>query len=321
MNEFVIPSVRATATGTIDRVFPFERAVRLKSEFARVFSHHLGCLESGSRFETESLLVTGQSGSGKTKEIEELLKRFNAGNIRLPTGQPARFAECMLKGTLGWKDLGRNSMRAIGFPLSDRARLTQIEIWERVVTEAKLAGVVGIHYDEAQHIFRKKNETDRLAILDSFKTLMKSHDWPLMLIFSGVPELDGYLREEPQLYRLLNRIKFNDVSLPDDFDTVHEIVGSYALSSKLELDAGIPTEDFYHRLVVAGAYRWGLVIKLTIKAIGVARVKGASALNIGHFIDAWVNKTESNPAATPFTHSGYDTMFRKDHPYLEALND
>lgn len=320
MNEFVIPAIRETAANTVDRIFPFERAVRLKKEFAGVFSHHLGCLESGARFETESILVTGQSGSGKTKEIAELLKRFNASNILLPSGQPARFAECELKGTLGWKDLGKNSMRAIGFPVADRARLTQVEIWERVVTEAKLAGVVGIHYDEAQHIFRKKNETDRLAILDSFKTLMKSHDWPLMLIFSGVPELDGYLQEEPQLYRLINRIRFQDVSLPDDFDTVHEIVSSYALSSKLELDGSIPTEDFYHRLVVAGAFRWGLVIKLTIKAIGIARETGMNALNAGQFIKAWVDKTDTNPAATPFTHSGFETMFRKDHPYLAAFS-
>ena len=320
MNEFVIPAIRETAASTVDLLFPFKRAKRLKKEFARIFSNHLGCLESGARFETESILVTGQSGSGKTKEIAELLKRFNASNILLPSGQPARFAECALKGTLGWKDLGKNSMRAIGFPVANIARLTKVELWERVVTEAKLAGVVGIHYDEAQHIFRKKSETDRLAILDSFKTLMKSHDWPLMLIFSGVPELDGYLQEEPQLYRLINRIRFKDISLPDEFDTVHEIVSSYALSSELELDGSIPHEDFYHRLVVAGAFRWGLVIKLTIKAIGVARETGMSALNAGHFIEAWVDKTDTNPAATPFTHSGFETMFRKDHPYLAAFS-
>lgn len=319
MNEFVIPAIRDTAAHTVDRVFPLERAERLKSEFASVFSHHLGCLESGSRFETESILVTGQSGSGKTKEIEELLKRFNASNIPLPSGQSARFAECILTGTQGWKDLGRNSIQAIGFPLDSRARLTQVEIWERVVTEAKLAGVVGIHYDEAQHIFRKKSDADRPAILDSFKTLMKSHDWPLILIFSGVPELDGYLREEPQLYRLINRIKFNDISLPDDFDTVHEIVGSYAVSSKLELEDKILTEDFYHRLVAAGAFRWGLIIKLTIGAIGVARVQNTSTLRVDHYIDAWVAKTQSNPAATPFTHSGFETMYRRDHPFVEAL--
>ncbi|MEL6692735.1 MAG: ATP-binding protein [Pseudomonadota bacterium] len=319
MSEFVIPEIRETAAFTEDRVFPLKRAVRLKTEFARVFSHHLGSMESGARFETESILVTGQSGSGKTKEIRELLKRFNGSDIALPSGQPARFAECILTGTQGWKDLGRNTIRAIGFPLHEKARLTQAEIWERVVDEAKLAGIVGIHYDEAQHIFRKKNDTDRLAILDSFKTLMKSHDWPLILIFSGVPELSGYLRQEPQLYRLINRIEFEDISLPDDFETVHEIVGSYAMKSELQVEDGILTEDFYHRLVAPGAFRWGLTIKLTIGAIGAAKVEGSGMLRADHFIDVWVSKTQANRAATPFTHSGFETMYRRDHPFVEAL--
>lgn len=156
MNEFIIPSVRETATDTVDRIFPLKRAADLKDPFARVFSHHPGCLENGAQFETESILLTGQSGSGKSKEISELLKRFNASEIRLPSGQPARFAECILGGTQGWKGLGRNTNKAIGYPLSDKARLTQVQIWERVVVEAKLAGYVGIHYDEAQHVFRKK---------------------------------------------------------------------------------------------------------------------------------------------------------------------
>ncbi|WP_240910377.1 hypothetical protein [Pontivivens nitratireducens] len=122
MNEFVIPEVRNTVADTVDCVFPLERAVRLRDEFARVFSQHLGSLESGSRFETESILVTGQSGSGKTKEIAELLKRFNSSEIPLPSGRSALFAECILTGTQGWKDLGRNTIRAIGYPLDDRSR-------------------------------------------------------------------------------------------------------------------------------------------------------------------------------------------------------
>lgn len=319
MSEFVIPGIRSTAASTADRVFPLERATRLKTEFARVFSQHLGNLESGARFETECILVTGQSGSGKTREIAELLKRFNASGIPLPGGRPARFAECILSGTQSWKDLGRNTIRALEYPLNDKARLTRNEIWERIVTEARLAGFVGIHYDEAQHIFRKKSEQELFAILNSFKTLMKSHDWPLILIFSGVPELEDYLRQEPQLHRLVNRIEFEDVSLPEDYDTVHEIVGSYALQAGLEVDEAILTEDFYHRLATAGAFRWGLIIKLTIGAVGVARVASAVELQVGHFIDAWVSKTQANRAATPFTHRAYETMYRKDHPFVEAL--
>lgn len=170
MNEFIIPGIRDTAAETAEKVFPLDRAKLLQGEFSKVFSHHLGSMISGARFETESLLVTGQSGTGKSREIGNLLERFNASKAMLPSGKPARFAECILKGTQGWKDLGRSTVGAVGLPLGEKVKMTQAQYWDCAVREAKLNGVIGIHYDEAQHIFRKKNEAERLAILDSFKT-------------------------------------------------------------------------------------------------------------------------------------------------------
>jgi len=97
------------------------------------------------------------------------------------------------------------------------------------------------------------------------------------------------------------------------------MVGNYAVSSRLELEDQILTEGFYHRFLAAGAFRWGLIIKLTICAKGVARVQNKSTLRVEHYSDAWVAKTQSNPAATPFTHSGFETMYRRDRPFVEAL--
>lgn len=150
---------------------------------------------------------------------------------------------------------------------------------------------------------------------------MKSHEWPLILIFSGVPELDDYLKEEPQLYRLLNRIQFEDVELPENLETVHQIVGSYAIEANLTIDEPLLSSEFYERLVAAGAYRWGLVIKLTIGAISASRVAGTGYLTREHFIDAWVGKTQTFRAGTPFTHSSYETIYRKDHPFISALTN
>ena len=101
--------------------------------------------------------------------------------------------------------------------------------------------------------------------------------------------------------------------------TVHEIVGSYALQAGLDVDETLLTADFYHRLVSAGAFRWGPIIKLTVDAIAAASAENTGVLSRDHFIDAWVAKTQANRAATPFTHSGFETMYRKDHPFVEAL--
>ena len=147
----------------------------------------------------------------------------------------------MLSEIGAWKALGARIATALGYPIGSKSKLTQDEIWDVVVREAKLRGVVGIHFDEVQHIFRKRTDQDHLAILDAFKTLMKAHDWPLILIFSGVPELADYIQEEFQLYRLLGVLPSEDASLPDDFQTIHEIVGSYALEAGIEVDEDLMT--------------------------------------------------------------------------------
>lgn len=199
--------------------------------------------------------------------------------------------------------------------------LTQYEIWRIVVREAKLRGVAGIHFDEVQHIFHQKAEADRLAILDAFKTLMKSHEWPLMLIFSGIPKLEDYIKEEGQLYRLLRVLPFEDVCLPEDYQSIHEIVGSYALDAGIEVDADLMTEDFLRRLTAAGAYRWGLIIKIVMQSVTEAQKAGADQIEREHSVEWWVAKTKTAPAASPFWHSDFETLFRKDHPFVRAIGD
>lgn len=202
---------------------------------------------------------------------------------------PARVAECSLKGIETWKDFTKSASDAVGFPIGEKARLTQGEIWGIVVRDAKINGIIGIHFDVVQHIFRKKADVDRLAILDSFKSWMKSHDWPLMLIFSGGPELDDYMREEPRLYRLLDRLPFTDIALPEDYKTIHEIVGSYAISANLDVDPDMMTKDFLDRLVSAGAHRWGLVIRHAASACSIAQDVASPVLTRDHFAEFWVN--------------------------------
>jgi hypothetical protein len=127
------------------------------------------------------------------------------------------------------------------------------------------------------------------------------------------------MREEPQLYRLLNRLPFTDIVLPEDYETIHEIIGSYAISANLEVDPDLMTMDFLDRLVSAGAHRWSLVIRHAASACTIANDANSPALTRDHFAEFWVNKTKIARLATPFLHSGYKTMYRKDHPFIEAL--
>ncbi len=327
MNPFVIPEIVALNTDCTKRHYPLSRGAGLQAAFAQIFSQHLGALRSGGRFETESLMVTGPSGTGKTKEISDMIRRFNESKIQLPDGQPALIIECLLDAKGSWKDLGKTTLRAMGYPISKTSRATQTEIWQRVAYQAKEQGIVAIHYDEAQHILRGRSETERLATLDAFKSLMKHHTWPLMLILSGVPELADYTKEEMQLFRLLTWVNFADIdlsmlddnALPQDYTVIHEIVGSYALTAGLEVDAAIQTQEFYHCLATAAAFRWGILIDLAFKAAANAKKSGNPCLSPEDFVDVWAIKTGMNRAATPFTHEGYRTMFRPDKPFQSSI--
>lgn len=325
-NPFVISSLVDLNADLAQRHFPLARGVKLQQTFAQLFSRHLGLLQSGKQFEAHSLLVTGPSGSGKTTEIDDMLNRFNDSGVPMPGDNRAQFASCVLDAKGSWKDLGRKTLDALGYSITSKTRRTQFEIWNLVILQAKRQGVVGIHYDEAQHIMRGKSEAEVMSVLDAFKTLMKSHDWPLMLILSGVPELGGYVQLEPQLDRLMTRIEFGEIDLnsgegepAQDYHTLNEIVGSYAISAGLDVSGDLQAGDFLHRLATAGAFRWGLVIDLVVDAVAWAKGRQADMMDLSDFVEVWCEKTGMNQIATPFTHEGYDTMFRKDKPFRASI--
>lgn len=320
MKSFIIDEIVNTSEAFNGRLYPLKRAEELEKAFSEMFSWHLGRMRSGIYFESEVLVVTGSSGAGKTTEIEKLMRDFHAFNAILPNEQSAKIAMCVLDRKGSWKDLGRNTLHAIGYPTSDNARMTQSQISRRIKQQSERQGIVAVWYDEAQHILAKKNEEALIEVLDCFKTMVKGPDWPIMLILSGVPELAGIIPALEQLFRKVTHVRLDDIDFAADAEKVHSIVGSYAIEAGLEGDDALDTEDFLHRLTTVSAFRWGLVIELVMKAVGKAVAEHSSRLKVDHFVQAWVAKTGMNPVATPFTHSGYQTMFRKDKPFQAAIS-
>lgn len=313
--SFIIDEIVSSREKLSWRTFPLTRAEELKANIARIFSQHLGDLRQDIGFESQCLVVTGEPGSGKTKEVKYQISQFNDAKILLPDGKPARIVSCLLDAKGGWKDLGSTTLRSLGYPIENLARHTQASITAKIVDHAKRCGVVGIHFDEAQHILRSKNVTNRHVILDSFKTLMKSQEWPLMLILTGIPELMGYVREEPQLHRLSTHQIFPDLDVPADLNVINDIVQSAAIESGLDVSDDIMTRDLYTRLATAGAFRWGLVIGLVIGACEAARVRKSRLLERRDFAEAWCGKVASRNGVNPFMHNAYDLMLRREQPF------
>lgn len=319
MNDFIIPEVVEASSNFNGRYFPLSRAETLRANFAMMFSIHLGCLKSDEYFESEVLVLTGPSGAGKSREMNQLLTKFGASGSLLPSGKPAKMVKCVLDRKDGWKSLGVKTLEAMDFDFNDKARITQTAIWKLVAKQARLQGIVAIHYDETQHILAGKTDTAVEEILDCFKSLLKSTSWPLMLILSGVPELNSYIPEFEQLARKVTQVTFEDIDYDNEAQQVSEIVQNYALRAGLEVDDDLLSVDFIHRLTTAGAFRWGLVFSITKKAVMEALKDHSPTLKRDHYVAMWVNKTKMNHAATPFTHEAYETVFRRDAPYRASI--
>jgi hypothetical protein len=140
-------------------------------------------------------------------------------------------------------------------------------------------------------------------ILDSFKSLLKQPEWPLMLILSGVDSLVHHITSEEQLAYLMRPVSFTEIAMhhPDDLAELVSLCHAYADKAGLDF-SGLNTRDFYERLTCACANRWGLVIELLIDAFVIA-LDGARP-SPARSISAWPSPDEPGCAkAFPLSRS------------------
>ncbi|MFN3276337.1 MAG: ATP-binding protein [Paracoccus sp. (in: a-proteobacteria)] len=261
------------------------------------------------RFEARGLLVTGPSRIGKSAETAHLLAKVNDGSTVMPDGRPANIVSVVLAGTMTWKDLGVHTL-VEGLRLPTKGKVTQREIWDMVRFQAQAQGVHGIHYDECQHIFPKKSAEGRAMILDSFKSLLKHPDWPLMLVLSGVDELVGHIASEEPLAYLLRPVQFLEISLqrPEDQQELNSLCFAYANKAGVDFSA-LSSLDFFRRLNCACGSRWGLFIEMLIDACVTAAGSGASALRSEHFCRVFASGTSLAPGYSPFSIENFEALF------------
>ncbi|WP_406735849.1 ATP-binding protein [Thioclava sp. GXIMD4215] len=305
--------INLSAAGSISTLkaahYSFPRADRLREDMVWMVTDYYAKASLRRPFEARGLLVTGPSRTGKSTEIRRQIDALNDGSTIMPDGRPARFVSVVLKGLLSWKDLGIHTLDQ-GLNYSATGRLTQREVWERVVIQAREQGVIGIHYDECQHIFPRVTGEARAMILDSFKSLLKQPEWPLMLILSGVDSLVQHITSEEQLAYLMRPISFPEVALhrPADLAEMVSLCHAYADKAGLAFDT-LNTRDFYERLACACANRWGLVIELLIDAFVIALNQRASEPSPPHFCLAFTRRTGLREGYSPFSIDSYEALF------------
>ncbi len=288
--------------------FPFIRSEHLRDAMTWCATDYYTKASIGGRFEARGIVVIGESRQGKSTEIETMLKALNDGTTIMPDGRPAKIVSCLLSGKVTWKDLGVVILDVLGYPI--RGHNSQTEIWSKVRKYAELQGVVGIHFDECQHVFTAADTATNQKILDSFKSLLKDHNWPLMLIFSGIPSLATQIKKEEQLDRLLRVVRFDgiDLSRSSDKEELLHLFFSYGDRAGLEIE-DLATQNFLERLSFAACLRWGLVIELLIEAFSLAAFTSDKTCTIDHFSEAFSKISGFSKGYSPFTLKNYQDNF------------
>ncbi|MBK4214715.1 ATP-binding protein [Paracoccus caeni] len=289
--------------------YNFPRSRRLREALSWMLTDYYAKAMVGRPFEARGLLVTGPSRVGKTDEIRRVLSQLDASGTGMPDGRPARIVSVMLDGKTTWKDLGLRTLND-GLKYVATGRMTQRDIWARVSANARAQGIVGIHYDECQHIFTTASADSRAIILDSFKTLLKQPDWPMMLILSGVENLVDHVNSEEQLRFLLRPVVFGEICLhkESDLDELHMLCDAYAEKAGFEFKA-LYSLDFYRRLSCAAANRWGLVIELLMETLVLAQTGGVDELTLQHFCTAFTQRADLREGFSPFSIDEYERVF------------
>lgn len=191
MMNFIDMDTVAAATPLKSVFFPFARGETLQGAVRDCITDYYVKVLTGARFEARGVLVTGRSRVGKSKEIEHLIDKINASSTVMPDGRAAKFISFKLPGRMSWKELGTKALEELGYPASGQR--TAIYLWDMVRRQAQRKGVIGIHIDEAQHLFSDTGRAANRVVLDELKSIQKESDWPLITILSGVPALKTHI--------------------------------------------------------------------------------------------------------------------------------
>lgn len=322
MTQFVDHNAAAVLAPLMAAHYPFPRAKALEKSLARCMTDFYSKAVSGQKFEARGLLVTGKSRVGKSCEIHRLVSKLNASDTLMPDGRSARFVSCSLWGRTTWKELGNTTLEALGYPAEGKR--DQSYIWRMVREQAKRMGVVGVHYDEAQHMFTDTGEAANRIVLDSFKALLKDPAWPMVLILSGVPELARHIEKDRptedrrQLRFLLTPIHFEMINMAEDVDELNSMAFSFADKAGVEFD-GLSNLDFLARLSHGCAYRWGLVIEMLIEAFKLCVLSGETVVKVEHFVEAFAEIYGLPVGFSPFTMPDYRDSFDPEN-LMELLD-
>lgn len=271
-----------------------------------------------NRREGRLLVITGDSGAGKSRRLKRTLRKHPAlkGFDPESADHPVVFVNVPSPCTL--KQLGRQTLAMTGYPL-ERDLLEHLT-WEKVRRRLDRGDKLIIVYDEMQHITQTSNLAEQEKIANTIKDLLINEVWRVSVIVCGLPEVADFIRSDIQLKRRARFIALRSLTMPGDNADVAAMINILARVAGLSVAEDIET-DLAPRLIHASGCQWGIAIDLTHEAIesalepdyldlgqdddeidlaGATSTATAGGLTRGHFAQAFEELIGCSPDENPF---------------------
>lgn len=244
--------------------------------------------KDGKRDDGRVFFITGESGAGKTRCIDQMLANCQALQpIATSYGlQRSVISTSLSGGAATLKMVGHQIVKAAGYSL--KTTTEQSALWNRLPEILHQKRVLLVHIDETQHVLRR-TETDheRKTLAKAIKGLTNYSAWPVSFILSGTPETDEIARLDEQFERRGTFMRLPDISMPGERVLVTRIMGAMAQKAELSI-GGLTDSDVPDRVAHAARYRYGRVTQVVLAAIHVAIRKSATVLSRDHFAEAYL---------------------------------
>lgn len=273
---------------------------KLETHFRTLLDQRRADMEDGIVNNARGIVLVGQSGSGKTTAIRELIFRSRSLLQTDPSQDICEFISLQVPSPATMKFVGAATLRALGYPYSGDKMGPAI--WDQVKVQLKLRQTSFLHLDEAQDLARYQTDKERQSVVNTLKSVMENSLWPTGLILSGMPDLKKIVNQDPQLARRLYPVEIGRLHAIRDVAPVLDIVQKYATRARIETQPCVRNERFAQRLMHAADNELGLLAEIIVQAHSKALFdEGFEArLQLHHFADVFFDRSAAIDALNPF---------------------
>ncbi len=264
-------------------------------------------------YECRAIVVTGESGAGKSRQIARILR---AARPTRPGQNSMPVISLQVPGPCTLLTMGLALGNKLGYPLG--ANVKEHLVWDRVREHLALENVDILHLDEMQNIISTANAVEKRKLLNTLRGLLIDERHPVILVLSGLPEVTPFLSGDRQIRRRSGMHALQSLG-PQHVGNLAACVRKIAARAGLQVEGdmgggeGDPLPDHVDgtvpRLIHASGRQFGAAVEMAVAAtLRAARpldrrgnpLPRAEALTRAHFAAEYAARTGNAPFANPF---------------------